>query len=93
MAMTYTISFKSKSSYSHAKEIDDNDQDGDGPIVERRCPQCQNEKMSYATLQLRSADEGQTVFYTCTKCKYVRYDKYMTYVLISLKVNSINDKL
>ncbi|XP_047356028.1 DNA-directed RNA polymerase I subunit RPA12 [Vespa velutina] len=70
MAMTYTISFKSKSSYSHTKETDDKDQDGDGPIVERRCPQCQNEKMSYATLQLRSADEGQTVFYTCTKCKF-----------------------
>lgn len=42
----------------------------EGPVVEKRCPKCGNEKMSYATLQLRSADEGQTVFYTCTKCKF-----------------------
>jgi len=41
----------------------------EGPIVERKCPKCGNDVMSYATLQLRSADEGQTVFYTCTKCK------------------------
>ncbi|XP_077285739.1 RNA polymerase I subunit RpI12 [Arctopsyche grandis] len=44
--------------------------DLEGPVVERKCPACSNEKMSYATLQLRSADEGQTVFYTCTKCKF-----------------------
>uniref|UniRef100_U5EQG9 DNA-directed RNA polymerase subunit n=1 Tax=Corethrella appendiculata TaxID=1370023 RepID=U5EQG9_9DIPT len=42
----------------------------DGPIVERKCPKCGNNRMSYATLQLRSADEGQTVFFTCTKCKF-----------------------
>lgn len=42
----------------------------DGPVVDRKCPKCGNETMSYATLQLRSADEGQTVFYTCTKCKF-----------------------
>lgn len=44
-------------------------EDSEGPVVERRCPKCNNDKMSYATLQLRSADEGQTVFYTCTQCK------------------------
>lgn len=70
MAMSYTIHFQSKNAYTRLKETDENDEDGDGPVVERRCPQCQNEKMSYATLQLRSADEGQTVFYTCTKCKF-----------------------
>ncbi|KAL9894984.1 DNA-directed RNA polymerase I subunit RPA12 [Glossina fuscipes] len=41
----------------------------EGPIVERKCSKCGCETMTYATLQLRSADEGQTVFYTCTKCK------------------------
>ncbi|XP_037945342.1 DNA-directed RNA polymerase I subunit RPA12-like [Teleopsis dalmanni] len=41
-----------------------------GPIVERKCSQCGHDKMSYATLQLRSADEGQTVFFTCLKCRF-----------------------
>uniref|UniRef100_A0A336LXJ7 DNA-directed RNA polymerase subunit n=1 Tax=Culicoides sonorensis TaxID=179676 RepID=A0A336LXJ7_CULSO len=45
-------------------------EEDEGPIVERKCPQCGNNKMSYATLQLRSADEGQTVFFTCTNCKF-----------------------
>ena len=35
-----------------------------------KCPSCGNDQMTFHTLQLRSADEGQTVFYTCTKCKY-----------------------
>lgn len=39
-----------------------------GPIVERRCGKCDSEQMYYFTLQTRSADEGQTVFYTCVKC-------------------------
>ena len=42
----------------------------DGPVIERKCPKCGHDKMSYAAIQLRSADEGQTVFFTCLKCKY-----------------------
>lgn len=45
------------------------DKTEDGPIAERRCNACGHNQMSYAALQLRSADEGQTVFYTCLKCK------------------------
>lgn len=72
MGMTHTIVFNTKHTYASAREDDerDSDDDADGPVVERQCPQCRNDKMSYATLQLRSADEGQTVFYTCTKCKF-----------------------
>ena len=40
------------------------------PSLLPRCPKCDSERMSYAAIQLRSADEGQTVFFTCVKCKF-----------------------
>lgn len=42
----------------------------EGATIKEKCPQCGNEEMQYHTLQLRSADEGATVFYTCTACNY-----------------------
>ncbi|AET38658.1 DNA-directed RNA polymerase I core subunit RPA12 Ecym_3155 [Eremothecium cymbalariae DBVPG len=42
----------------------------DGATIKEKCPQCSNDEMHYHTLQLRSADEGATVFYTCTSCGY-----------------------
>ncbi|CAH1963332.1 unnamed protein product [Acanthoscelides obtectus] len=67
----YTIHFNSRDSKKKTmKDPKDEEEAEEGPVVERKCPKCGNEKMSYATLQLRSADEGQTVFYTCTKCKF-----------------------
>ncbi|CAH0399234.1 unnamed protein product [Chilo suppressalis] len=64
----YTINFNTVSLTNNENII--NMDNPEGPVVERKCPKCGNERMSYATLQLRSADEGQTVFYTCTSCKY-----------------------
>lgn len=72
ITVKYTIHFNSADSVSEngSQSNQNTEEDYDGPVVERKCPKCGNHKMSYATLQLRSADEGQTVFYTCTKCKY-----------------------
>lgn len=65
MKTEYTIHFNT---YTKKKHIVKEEGD-EGPVVDRTCPKCGNDKMSYATLQLRSADEGQTVFFTCTECK------------------------
>ncbi|CDH13222.1 DNA-directed RNA polymerase I subunit RPA12 [Zygosaccharomyces bailii] len=42
----------------------------EGATIKEKCPKCGNDEMHYHTLQLRSADEGATVFYTCTNCGY-----------------------
>ena len=39
--------------------------------MDEECPRCKNPQMSFYTLQLRSVDEGSTVFYKCLKCGYV----------------------
>lgn len=40
-----------------------------GAKIKHQCPACNREEMMYSTAQLRSADEGQTVFYSC-ECGY-----------------------
>ena len=41
-----------------------------GAKINIPCPKCNNSELSYSTAQVRSADEGQTVFYFCEKCDY-----------------------
>lgn len=41
-----------------------------GARINHPCPQCNHPEMMYNTAQLRSADEGQTVFYLCESCGY-----------------------
>lgn len=66
----YTVEFNSKTNYREQQKLKSAQSKSDGPIVERKCSRCGNDTMSYASLQLRSADEGQTIFYTCTKCQF-----------------------
>jgi DNA-directed RNA polymerase I subunit RPA12 len=55
---------------SVVKTVLKSDELEEGATIKEKCPQCGNEEMQYHTLQLRSADEGATVFYTCTGCGY-----------------------
>lgn len=65
----YTITFNDYDPEKIIKTTIKQESAPDGPVVERKCSKCGHDKMSYATVQLRSADEGQTVFFTCLICK------------------------
>ncbi|KAL9642732.1 hypothetical protein ABK040_009809 [Willaertia magna] len=39
-------------------------------IIQEQCPKCGHHERKFFTMQLRSADEGQTVFYECMKCGF-----------------------
>jgi len=40
------------------------------PKVNEDCPKCDNPKAYYWIVQTRSADEGETQFFRCTKCEH-----------------------
>ncbi|KAG0584535.1 hypothetical protein M758_3G217100 [Ceratodon purpureus] len=51
-------------------ETKETDQIQQRAVVNDECPKCKNPSLEYYTKQLRSADEGQTVFYECPKCHH-----------------------
>ncbi|MES1914372.1 MAG: hypothetical protein MHM6MM_006457 [Cercozoa sp. M6MM] len=40
----------------------------DRALVNLACPECNHPEQYYFALQLRSVDEGQTIFYECPEC-------------------------
>ena len=38
--------------------------------VEEECPECGHPELEFYTMQMRSVDEGQTVFYECLGCRH-----------------------
>ncbi|RKF71973.1 DNA-directed RNA polymerase I subunit RPA12 [Golovinomyces cichoracearum] len=47
-------------------------------VIERECPECQAKVMTWSEAQMRSADEGSTIFYRCV-CGY-RFNKLSTQI-------------
>ncbi|KAJ7719230.1 DNA-directed RNA polymerase I kDa polypeptide [Mycena maculata] len=41
-----------------------------GTLVNEKCPSCGAMEAYSKEMQLRSADEGSTIFYTCVTCKH-----------------------
>ena len=44
------------------------------PKTEEECPKCKHKKAYYWTMQTRAADESETKFLKCVKCKHVWRD-------------------
>ncbi len=38
--------------------------------IDEPCPKCSHPELYFYTMQLRSVDEGSTVFYECPKCNH-----------------------
>lgn len=47
------------------------EEDNINPIIGKECTKCKNNKAYTWALQTRSADEPETIFYKCTKCKHL----------------------
>mmetsp|Transcript_105434 Transcript_105434/g.297930 ORF Transcript_105434/g.297930 Transcript_105434/m.297930 type:complete len:191 (-) Transcript_105434:121-693(-) len=45
------------------------------PEIDQDCPKCGNTRLQFWTRQLRSADEGMSVFFLCKKCGWRTVEK------------------
>lgn len=40
------------------------------PKVDEQCPKCKFDKAYYWVVQTRASDEGETLFFKCTRCEH-----------------------
>ncbi|EMF09707.1 uncharacterized protein SEPMUDRAFT_16755, partial [Sphaerulina musiva SO2202] len=54
---------------SDVQEVSESDMQ-DAATINLPCERCGHPEVKFYSRQLRSADEGSTIFYTCPKCAY-----------------------
>ncbi|OAA59590.1 Zinc finger, TFIIS-type [Niveomyces insectorum RCEF 264] len=55
---------------SNIQQVSQKDRGGSLKTSSVPCPKCNAPDMKFAELQLRSADEGATIFYSCSVCDH-----------------------
>ena len=71
-AMRIVTRSKPKANPSWAREVRDEASKANATHskIDEPCPKCGHHELLFYTMQLRSADEGATVFYECEKCAH-----------------------
>ncbi|KAF2020804.1 DNA-directed RNA polymerase I polypeptide [Aaosphaeria arxii CBS 175.79] len=67
----FPSSLENKRSAGGIQEIDWAAAADTWPTTSQPCPECNHPEMFFREMQLRSADEGSTVFYRCAKCSHM----------------------
>lgn len=66
---TSNFSFKLREKLtSTTQALTEEDKKANFPRTNKECPKCQRPEMTFSQAQLRSADEGTTIFYFCLGC-------------------------
>tara|TARA_Y100000034_G_scaffold44576_1_gene54735 strand:+ start:26469 stop:26792 length:324 start_codon:yes stop_codon:yes gene_type:complete len=63
------ISEKMKTEQTPAVSVIDKQVEVD-PLTKEKCPKCSHDKAYYTMVQTRAADEPETKFFKCEKCKH-----------------------
>ena len=65
---TFTRSAKTKKQPWVVGDVIQDDAQVKHAVIEEPCPKCNHPELYFYTMQLRSVDEGSTVFYECKQC-------------------------
>ena len=72
-AIVTTLPSRAQADWAKEDSVVDEDAAGASnrhATIEEPCPKCGHPEMYFYTMQLRSVDEGQTVFYECISCSH-----------------------
>jgi len=68
------IELKEKVSPKEKINIIEEEKENIMPLVSQECPKCDHKKAFFWSVQTRAADEPETKFFKCEKCKHIWRD-------------------